>query len=223
MRNIILLSFAALLLTLFEAQPSHAEDGWMLRQKAKGFGSLTIFACSKGLRIQKADPEYTIVCKAPDWNIVVFSRQTKSYFATPLAKFDSMSSMNLSDFSELVMNRVGKHSLVGVDGIRMTGTVPSKWPSEYKQMEPILLTYTNLLGIQKSAADAMCKMYGVPAKGFPLECSYTYPHAARKKVYRFKTLSLDKITMQNTDLSMPPGLKKVPNLDKVIVRDLLID
>lgn len=220
----ILLFFAVLLLVLSQAQPSFAEDGWMLRQKAKGFGSLTVLAFSKGLRIQKSDPEYTILCKAPDWNVVVFSRQTKSYYATPLAHFNSMSSMNLSDFSALITNAAGKNNIVGVSGVRMTGTVPPQWPSEYKQLEPIFLTYTDLHGVHKSVADAMCKVYGVPKRGFPLECYFKDPvFDGQKRVYRVKTLSLDKVTMQNADLELPKGLKKVANLDGVIVRDLLMD
>lgn len=224
MRNNILLLFFSFVSALSFVLPVVAEDGWLVRQKAKGLGALTILIYPKGLRVAKADPEYTIICKAPDFNVVVFSRQTKSYFTSPLAKFDGMHNVNLEDFSRLSVNKVGKDSKFGVEGTKHSASVSATASPEFKQMQPILFTYTDLSGIQRPVIDALCKLYGVPAKGFPLECSFACPDSYdKRKVYRYRTLSLDKVSMNNNDLEMPKGLTKVGTVDKVIMKGILID
>jgi hypothetical protein len=83
------------LVTPIVAGGAHAADSapekvqaWEFEQTITNWGVHNIILTRDAAKIVDRSRGYTLVCKAPDWNVTYFSASRKKIASTPLAKFD---------------------------------------------------------------------------------------------------------------------------------------
>lgn len=79
---------AVLALTAFSSiLPARAENGWVLSQMSQSSpmaGGQTIYITPSGMRSLDSKTGLSMFTKGPAWNVVLFNKQTRKFYQTPL-------------------------------------------------------------------------------------------------------------------------------------------
>lgn len=86
--------------------PCQAKE-WHLEQESNTFGQHSVFINSSGARCVNKKTGYTFVCQAPQWQVIVYNPNTKTFLTEPLDSFGGQMTL-------LFMANVSKASLIGL-------------------------------------------------------------------------------------------------------------
>lgn len=225
------LLLALLLLTSAGAAPAPGAEktykGYYIEAKTKGYGAYKVIACPDAIRVDGITGGFTCVSKAPQWNVVVYRLDSRTFADLDYRRWCMLNCIALN--SDQFVDSKPLSVMHGLESGRKTVTY------YYNSRE-----YSGNFGIYQSEkvhsdvlqrARVKCldwpedmhpssvigKLFGLPPlKGIALEISHAPPGSSS---YSDIGLSTSKIVKSDaiaaSKFAVPPGLKPVAVSDKL--------
>src|SRR5689334_2960757 len=77
-----------ILLILIHAQAAWAADSMLVLDQTNSiYGHLTVSLSKLGVRMERKNGDYCLLCVGPSWDILLFSDKTKKVFRYPMSKW----------------------------------------------------------------------------------------------------------------------------------------
>jgi len=207
-------------------QKGATEAGLQLGQWNKLLGPTTISSTKNAIRIYSNLNHIVILAKAPDWDVIEFNMDTKTYCKMEFARAKPMMQKTIAIFSGdlLAMAPVVPIKTGTVLGISATQMRSPR--SYYKQQilrsqqklcehaspRTVELTVTKDDSINPKAASIALRLMALPmcplaSIGFPLECSFADISGDPHRM--LQTLSAKKQPIPLSTFALPVGYRKV--------------
>jgi len=204
------------------------ENGWEIEQFHRDRGGIVLDVSPEGLRIYVKKSGLVLVCRAPDWKIVLFSARTKKIFTTDIAHFRGEDRVVFAATGNPQFNDIPtqKESSAIVEGIPVDiyKSTPefstSQWTAYRNRAAtgrfPLNVTYdvSAKLAIKPQFATVAVRLYGTPAAtGIPIRLVYNGMDYEKHTLLTTSSCHAKNLTAN--DFKIPTGYEKVNSLVQV--------
>ena len=211
------------------AGPARAESVFLkLEQQSCTRGKMNVYVSKDAIFIDCIGRGYFIVCKAPDWKMVMYSPQTKRYYEADRKTWMHSSQVNLMDLLSTKINAMkveaaqpGKFLKQNVTLMKMHQVVNKALREEQfvTGNERGFYYVTDDFKVPQQVGDVVVWLYKLPpmapARGVPLK--FTYIDASKQIFTSLNTLTIEKVNFDTKKLVVPTGYEKASTEALVVV------
>jgi hypothetical protein len=201
---------------------AHASD-WQLLQMCRDTGETVVSISNKGLKIETKQTHITIVCKAPDWNVYVFSTANKRMIKFDLAHYDGQFHMVFTAFGKPSFNMLpfrkfetGKLESIPIDKYKTSPEWAMQQINAYhtRAFSGIFPKYSDywtapsLCG-SKEICTVISRNYGCPDyHAIPMQLTWLPVDGGDKEI-QLRTVKVKPISLTDKDFEVPKGFTMV--------------
>jgi hypothetical protein len=227
-RPFLALAFASVL-ALSLATSGRADETFLkLDQQSCTRGKMNVYISKNAIFIDGARSGYSIVCKAPDWKLVIYSPVSKRFYEADRKSWMHTSPVNLMDLLSTKINTMKVSDCKQEKFLKHNVTVMKMFQTTDKHLRDSVVQTSHERGfyyvtddfkVEKPIGDVIVWLYKLPpyapARGVPLK--FTYIDNSRKIFTSLNTLSIEQVKFDTKKLSVPAGYERASSEALVLV------
>ncbi len=207
-----------------------ADKAWQIDQEDRLGGERSIYASSRGLRIESKQSRVTIVSSPPEWKVATCSDTKKIYCDCPVDKFVNMLSKPIAvvygvNLAGIPLKKKGAGTKCGVAtvvydtpfalGIKeFWNSTPSQDGSHRLPLNAHA-EFVESFKLPDAESSIMSRLLGLPKEpGLPLVFEYRDQDKDLKRY--LKSFSVREISIDDSKFKVPTGYKRVPTVQEVM-------
>ena len=207
-----------------------SDKTWLIDQQDQVGGVHTIYASTKGIRIESKQSKVVIVASPPTWKVATYSDPKRMYFDCPAEKFVNILSkpiavlygVNLTVIplkKSKVVTKCGAEA-VAYDtpfnlGIKEFWNTPVNEIGTHRLPMTAHAEFAESLKLPEPEGTILIRLYGVPKEpGLPLVFEY---RDQDKDLHRhLKTFTVKEIKVDESKFKVPAGYQRVSTAEEVV-------
>lgn len=206
--------------------PAGSGEAWSIKQEGETGGSHKTLITKTGVSSENLKAGIVIAAKAPNWDVFVFNRKSKSYCVIPLAKFQGEMSSKLfaADRAELKAAKWrldGPTRNLGHELLRYKMILSPPNPKEKRYRTPFIVkaTYWTFKNIEapQQCQELLAKIYQLPTqvKGIPFRLFITDTNKGWFE--NLNTVSAERVDGAVVSVDVPKGYVQKKTQEEVMV------
>ncbi len=231
LRNLFLsITVASACTSLWAAPALKSQQGLLIEQHSGLVGDEKIYITKDACKLVCEKSHFTMMMKAPDWNIVFFSDKSKMIYKTDIAHWKgdvcfAVSLVNFGRFNRLRPVSSQKENYAGAQCtvLTMRGSAPPEPFTDPTAVEFGNVVYAKYwlaegLPVSQKAVTAICKTFRVPdQKKLPLRLFFINDNQKRKN--ELTTEHVTKVSFPQDVFQIPTGYKTASGEKQVLLMD----
>jgi len=208
---------------VFRFLPDAKANDWKLVQMCRDTGETDVFVSDKGVKVETRRTRITIICKAPDWTVYVFSNLTKKMIKLDLAHYDGQFHMVYTvfgnpNFTSLPLHKFEESKYLNLPIVKFH-TLPDFAINQInayhkRAFSAIFPKYAEFwmaptVSHQKKICSVLARNYGCPdLNAVPIQLTWETV-ANDPKQTQLRTIKCEPTTLADKDFDVPKGYKSV--------------
>ena len=234
-------SFVSAVLLLFMTQPQAKgnESGWKIQQESDGFNEVSILCSHTAFRLDSRRIGWSMIAKAPKWQVTVFSKQSKKFKNISIRELQK-EGLNLLESED---NQFGCQSAIGKRTQTFLGRrttvliIPNHKSTDLSNSEIGLTKFakenfskalnseyylTDLEGCPPQIGQILSGIYRLPqTNSIPLGFRRMYQNGITTT--KMRTVKIEKASLDSEVFDLPSGYTSSANLNYITMPGTNVD
>lgn len=212
--------FIAANLALFSALPAAAAEQFIkLTQQSCTRGKMIVYVSPKAVFVDCIARGYCVVCKAPDWNVTMYSPKSKRFYEETASTWKNRAQVNLLDLLAARMSGMKVQKVQQATFLRHKVTLLRMKQDFESHLRDSAVLHENEYGSYYICNDfnlpGQCSDFLVwffklppvaPAQGIPLK--FIHIDNSQGTYNRLNTLAIEPAQIDSKKLAVPPGYQR---------------